>query len=158
CCEAAYAAVVPTLADSTAERGVYFSVFFVRALTQVPAVYFDSPPDSGYSIGPAEQPEPGEYPEPPLQADYLGGNYPNPFNPATEIRFGLAAPGRAVIRIYDASGRLVRTLFDGEMPAGDHTAIWNGIDERGRAAASGVYFCRLEAGGFSKTLKMILLR
>jgi hypothetical protein len=158
CCEETYATVVPTLADSTAEYGVHWSVFFVRALTQVPAVYYDSPPDSGYSIGPEDPIEPGQYPEPEQQADYLGGNYPNPFNPATEIRFGLASPGHVVVRIYEASGRLVRTLVDRRMPAGDHTAVWNGIDDRGRAAASGVYFCRLEAERFTKTEKMVLMR
>ena len=88
----------------------------------------------------------------------LRQNRPNPFNPSTTIEYSLATPGLLSLRIYDAGGRLIRTLVDGKRPAGRHEAIWNGLDDRGRPAASGVYFCRLDAHGMSLARKMVLLR
>jgi hypothetical protein len=86
-------------------------------------------------------------------------NVPNPFNPSTTIRYDVPAGGGAVtLRIYDVSGRLVRTLQDGPQAAGQKTAVWNGRDDRGRGVVSGVYFYRLEAPGYRKTLKMILIQ
>ena len=97
--------------------------------------------------------------EPPLpRADALEPNYPNPFNPSTTIAFSVAAPGRVTLRVYDVSGRLVRTLLDGTMPAGRHEARWDGRTDRGAAAASGVYFCRLATPLSTKTQRIVLLR
>jgi hypothetical protein len=98
--------------------------------------------------------------EPVLPQTYgLYQNVPNPFNPSTTIRYDVPAGGGAVtLRIYDASGRLVRTLQDGPQAAGQKTAVWNGRDDRGRGVVSGVYFYRLEAPGYRKTLKMILIQ
>lgn len=62
------------------------------------------------------------------------------------------------LRIYDASGRLVRVLVEGVRAAGNHTELWDGRDSRGAAAASGIYFYRFEAGAFRETRKMVLLR
>ncbi|HEM47160.1 MAG TPA: T9SS type A sorting domain-containing protein, partial [Alphaproteobacteria bacterium] len=91
-------------------------------------------------------------------ADFLAQNYPNPFNPLTTVRFGLRETGMARLGVYDAAGRLVRTLFEGRCPAGVWTVQWDGRDDAGRAVASGMYFCRLQAGAFRDTRKMILLR
>jgi len=91
-------------------------------------------------------------------ASYLSQNYPNPFNPTTRIAFGLSAPGPVSLRIYDATGRLVRVLVEGARSAGTYATIWDGRDSRGVAVASGVYFCRLDAGAFTETRKMALLR
>jgi len=91
-------------------------------------------------------------------APYLSQNWPNPFNPATNMRFGLDRPGHVRLGIYDARGGLVRTLVDGRLGEGTHEAVWNGKDSAGRPAASGVYFCRLTAGEHVFTRKMILLR
>jgi hypothetical protein len=88
----------------------------------------------------------------------LGQNLPNPFNPATTIRFGLPAGGHAQLGIYDVQGRLVRRLVDRMVPAGFHAVRWDGRDERGVRVASGVYLYRLEAGAASRTRKMTLLR
>ena len=88
----------------------------------------------------------------------LGGAVPNPFNPATDIQFSLPADGRAALRIYDLSGRLVRTLFDGVLTAGPHTQRWNGRDDTGREAASGVYFARLVSQGEQRIKSMALVR
>jgi hypothetical protein len=85
-------------------------------------------------------------------------NYPNPFNPTTTLRYGLAEPGRVAIRIYDVSGRLVRTLVDAEQPAGYYVALWNGLNDSGQKAASGVYFCRMESAHFREIRKLVLLK
>jgi len=89
---------------------------------------------------------------------FLAQNNPNPFNPMTRIRFGLAAAGRVSIRIYDVSGRLIRALVDEERSAGRYEARWDGRDSRGRPVASGIYFCRMTAGDFKETRKLALLR
>ncbi|MBN2172458.1 MAG: right-handed parallel beta-helix repeat-containing protein [Candidatus Krumholzibacteriota bacterium] len=89
----------------------------------------------------------------------LNANYPNPFNPDTEIRFGLPEAAPVTLRIYDVAGRLTATLLAEELlPAGWHTAVWRGRDDAGRPQASGIYLSRLEAGGASLTRKMTLLK
>ena len=88
----------------------------------------------------------------------LGQCYPNPFNPATTIRFTLGEAVRVRLRIYDVSGRFVRELTDGRRGAGQHSETWDGMDQAGRGVSSGVYFYRLEAGSFIETKKMVLAR
>ncbi len=83
---------------------------------------------------------------------------PNPFNPATTIEFEIAEPGIASLRVYDVSGRMIRNLVDGPLPAGMHEVMWNGRDENGAMVTSGVYFYRLSAGEIVQTRKMVLLR
>ena len=89
---------------------------------------------------------------------FLGQCYPNPFNPSTTIRFGLVERAHVRLRIYDVAGRLVKTLVDGARSGGEHLERWNGTDSAGRTVASGVYLYRLEAGSFTETKKMVLLR
>jgi len=89
----------------------------------------------------------------------LHGNYPNPFNPVTRIRYELSVPARVSLKIYSVSGRVVRTLADAELRrAGSHTAVWDGRDDAGRRCASGAYLCRLISEGQTKIRKMILLK
>jgi flagellar hook assembly protein FlgD len=88
----------------------------------------------------------------------LHPNVPNPFNPTTTIAFDLASAGRVQLRIYDVTGKLVRTLVDESRPAGRYTETWTGIDVVGARVASGVYFYRLDAMGFASTRKMVLLQ
>jgi hypothetical protein len=89
---------------------------------------------------------------------FLGQNHPNPFNPQTTISYGLAEAGDVTLRIYDAGGRLVRTLVDGAQSAGSKSAVWDGRDDAGRAVASGVYFYCLRADAFEQTRKMVFLK
>lgn len=91
-------------------------------------------------------------------AAWIAGNVPNPFNPRTTVNFGLAAPARARLDIFDVRGRLVRTLLDGELAAGDHAVMWDGCDDQGRGAASGTYICRLAAAGVERRTAMQLVR
>jgi hypothetical protein len=88
----------------------------------------------------------------------LHPTHPNPFNPSTTIRFELAARGDATLRIYDAHGRAVRTLFDGVANAGATSLVWNGRDDAGRAVGSGIYFYRLETASEPLSRKMVLLK
>lgn len=88
----------------------------------------------------------------------LAQNQPNPFNAATEVRFSLDRPGDVRLRIYDLSGRLVRTLLDGERPAGSHAVMWHGRDDAGRNAPSGTYVYRLEHARGFESKRMTLLK
>lgn len=83
---------------------------------------------------------------------------PNPFNPRAEIRFTLARAGRAVVRVHDARGAVVRTLLAADLPAGPGAVVWDGRDDAGSPVASGVYFCRLAAGGTADTRRLTLVR
>ncbi len=98
--------------------------------------------------------------ETPLQPEHieLHQNYPNPFNPATSIGYSVEHETHVRIAIHDARGALVRTIVDEVVRAGTHAASWNGLNSSGIAVASGMYLCRLEAGGVIKTRKMQLLR
>jgi hypothetical protein len=82
--------------------------------------------------------------------------YPNPFNPMTRIAFELPVDGRALVRIHDLSGRLVRTLVDGERPAGRHEVTWQGRDDRGQPLASGVYLVQLRTAQGHESRKLVL--
>jgi hypothetical protein len=85
-------------------------------------------------------------------------NYPNPFNPSTKIHFTLNHDGQALLRAFDARGRLVRTLVDSFVAAGSRTVEWDGKDDRGVTLASGTYFLRLEAGADFQTRSVTLLK
>ena len=237
--EATYAVPVPTVADSS-QAGRNWAVYFVRARTATAGTYFDSAPDSGYSVNnlapapptgfqvayqaggaqldwdvspdpdfahfriyrvasPLIQPSPGSLyqvtgsagffdattevwhyqltqvnlaglesppavratPVPGLPA---GGGairqiVPNPFNPVTTIAYSVPAGGRPVrLDVLDARGRLVAVLVDAFVAGGEQSAVWRGTDSRGRAAASGVYSCRLHCGDVTTTRKMMLVR
>ncbi|HVO76809.1 MAG TPA: FlgD immunoglobulin-like domain containing protein [Candidatus Bathyarchaeia archaeon] len=94
----------------------------------------------------------------PAAAFALYQNHPNPFNPSTTIRFSLSEPCAVSLAVYDASGALVRRLFDGRAAKGSRAVEWNGLDDGGRPATSGVYFCKLKAGKETSSRTMILLR
>lgn len=88
----------------------------------------------------------------------LEQNYPNPFNPSTTIQYEMGTSGHARIMIYDVLGRHVRTLVNGDMPAGVHRVTWDGRAADGATVASGVYLYRLEAGGAFKVRTMVMLK
>jgi len=88
----------------------------------------------------------------------LQHNYRNPFNPSTTIAFSLAARGRVSLVIYDALGARVRSLLDDVRDAGVSSVGWDGRGDEGTEAASGVYFCRMVAGSFNETRRLVLVR
>ncbi len=81
---------------------------------------------------------------------------PNPFRGTTAIRFALAAPCRARVAVYDVAGRLLRVLRDGDLPAGEHGAVWDPRAGSPRAAG-GVYFVRFDAGDRHETRRVVFL-
>ncbi|MCD4650809.1 MAG: T9SS type A sorting domain-containing protein, partial [Candidatus Cloacimonetes bacterium] len=88
----------------------------------------------------------------------LNGNYPNPFNPETRISFGLKSAGQVTIYIYNAKGQRVRELINSEMEAGNHSVVWDGKGESGKAVKSGVFFYRMKTNRYTSTKKMILMK
>jgi len=91
-------------------------------------------------------------------ASYLGENYPNPFNPSTTVRYGLSQPGSVRISVYNARGQHIRTLVNGSMAAGNHTVVWNGIDDQNRTVSSGIYFIRMETKDCVSTKKALMVK
>jgi predicted outer membrane repeat protein len=84
---------------------------------------------------------------------------PNPFGDRTALSYEVASPGVVAARVFDVSGKLVRTLVDSEhQAAGLKTLVWNGRDDRGCPVASGVYFFRVEIAGESMSRRAVLLR
>ena len=88
----------------------------------------------------------------------LVGNSPNPFNPSTQITFQLGEAGHAVVTVHNILGERVRTLVDGLIGQGTQTVVWDGRGSDGSPASSGLYFCRLETGTTTQTMKMILAK
>ena len=88
----------------------------------------------------------------------LHQNYPNPFNPATTILYDLPEDAYVNVSIYDILGRTVRSLVSDRQEAGYHSARWFSKDDNGNIVGSGVYIYHLQAGSYSKTCKMILVK
>ena len=91
---------------------------------------------------------------------FLHQNAPNPFNDSTVIRFRIAAgmDGPTRLVVYNLAGQIVRVLTDGHLGSGAHVQAWDGRDESGQEAASGIYLYRLEGTSFAVTRRMLLLR
>jgi hypothetical protein len=107
----------------------------------------------------------------PVHNTALVGNYPNPFNPTTTIRFEIgnntpsasshpSIEGNSHVRvdIYNVRGQRVRTLVNGMYSAGTHSVVWNGTDDNGRNVSSGMYFYRMTAGEYTSVRRMMLLK
>ena len=83
----------------------------------------------------------------------LAQNYPNPFNPSTTISFSLPSQSFVSLKVFDIVGREVATIVSEEMPAGAYTRQWNAAK-----MSSGIYFYRLQAGSYTQTKKLVLLK
>jgi hypothetical protein len=88
----------------------------------------------------------------------LSQNVPNPFNPRTVISFSLPSDALVSLEVYDIGGRLVKTLLQGNVSAGQHDAHWDGTDDRGRAVSTGMYLYRLRSGVVDEVRRMTLMR
>ncbi|HEU4364650.1 MAG TPA: HYR domain-containing protein [Candidatus Krumholzibacteria bacterium] len=134
----------------TTRSGVDYLVGNIFALgtpVEMPGVWLDITP-------PLDVPEVTDAPK----ATALSSIHPNPFNPQTTVAYTLLKSEQVRIAIYDVRGSLVRRLVDDSQPAGGYQAVWNGADDAGRPATSGVYFVRMIAGSYSETRKIVLLK
>lgn len=88
----------------------------------------------------------------------LHPNYPNPFNASTVIAYDIGARSEVTLEIFNILGQRIARLVDGDRPAGQYSAFWNGVDDADRPAPTGVYFYRLQAGPLCEIRKMVLLK
>jgi len=88
----------------------------------------------------------------------LEQNYPNPFNPYTSFDFALPRQSQVTIDIFNVLGQKIKTLADGEYEAGRYTISWDGTNDNGSSAATGIYFYKMIADNFQDTKKLILLK
>ena len=88
----------------------------------------------------------------------LSQNYPNPFNAQTIITYAIPEDSEVSLKVFNVLGEEIRTLVDGHQKANTYQVTWDGKDADSRSVASGVYFCTLKAGEFSKTTKMVFLK
>jgi Tol biopolymer transport system component len=88
----------------------------------------------------------------------LDQNFPNPFNPTTQIRFGIPEASNITLKVYNNVGQLVKTLVDGNMNEGYHQVTWDATDNNGNKLSSGVYFYRITTVTFNQVNKMLLLK
>jgi hypothetical protein len=88
----------------------------------------------------------------------LGPISPNPFRESAVISYSAPSAASVSIDVYDVNGRLVQTVYSGQVEAGTHQVVWDGTDSSGSKVARGVYFCRMNAGEFNATEKVVLLQ
>ncbi len=139
--------------DTGTYRLVYFSFGFEainnaahRALVMQRVIDWLAPPSTAVPAG-----------DTPPAVTVLG-NWPNPFNPSTEIVYRLATETRVDLGVYDLQGRRVRTLETDLRPAGEHRVLWDGCDDAGRGVATGSYIYRISGGGTAQTGRMLLVK
>ena len=98
-------------------------------------------------------------PDKPLPTEVsLSRNFPNPFNPSTEISFALPSDRMVSLSVFNILGQEVKNLVSGEMQAGFHKVIWDGTNNNGQNVPSGTYFYRMDAGDYSQSMKMVMLK
>ena len=104
------------------------------------------------------------HPSGPPASCYLSQNHPNPFNPSTTINYSVAAEDggasrvRVHLEVFNLRGQLVRTLVNDIQEPGDYSFYWQGQNDLGGQLGSGVYLCRLQAGKYVATRKMVLAK
>ncbi len=118
----------------------------------LPWIFFASPTPGASNNDPSAVPAAGP------TSLVLRANYPNPFNPSTTVTFTLPHSAQVRLAVHDLRGHLVAVLLDARKAAGTHSAVWDGFDRHGRAAAAGVYLLRLKVEGEVRTGRMVLLK
>ncbi|MDA3812686.1 MAG: T9SS type A sorting domain-containing protein, partial [Candidatus Cloacimonetes bacterium] len=93
-----------------------------------------------------------------ISATQLNSNYPNPFNPVTNIAYSIKETGNVTIEVYNLKGQLVKMLINDVKETGDYTTIWDGTDSCNNPVSSGVYFYKMKSGNYTETKKMILMK
>jgi len=117
-------------------------------------VYFGT--ELGFSIAPVQcEGTTGITPQPLNISGVLGAAHPNPFRGASALQFALPKRGMVTLRVYDLSGREVRTLLSEEMEEGSHDAVWDGRNDAGTELPAGIYFVQLEGPGIGGAQKVV---
>jgi len=129
-----------------------FDLSQLNSATQNQALFADLM--DWFEVQPSALADPGFLPGP----TRLTGNYPNPFNPSTTIEFSLGKASRTDLSIYNLKGQKVKTLAQGDWAPGNHKIIWQGTDEQNQPVGSGIYFIRLNAGQYTETKKITLIK
>jgi hypothetical protein len=88
----------------------------------------------------------------------VSSNYPNPFNPSTNIAFSIPEQGFTRLSIYNIKGQKVKDILSSDLAQGHHKAVWDGKDSNNHSVSSGIYFIRLESGGKVSTRKAMLIK
>ncbi len=94
----------------------------------------------------------------PVLITELHSNYPNPFNPITNISYSVKKAGKVTLEVYNIKGQLVKTLVNDVKETGNYTTTWNGTDNSNKSVSSGVYFYKMKTGNYTATKKMILMK
>jgi flagellar hook assembly protein FlgD len=95
----------------------------------------------------------------PVPVDFgFSQGYPNPFNPETTVDYQTALDGNVSVIVYNIMGKQIRALVHESKVAGYYKAAWNGRDDQGKAAPSGIYFIRMQSGDFNKVRKVMLMK
>jgi len=124
------------------QTGIYFSLS--QKYPNISLIYSsDSTSNDGETVSPLKS--------------TISKNYPNPFNPSTNICFSLAKPAHVSIEIYNLKGQLVNTLVNCNLTCGNHNVVWNGDDRKGKLVSSGIYFAKLKTDGNTKSLRKMML-
>ncbi len=114
------------------------------------AIYIENFQPTALSVSSSETAKPAAF--------GLLGNYPNPFNPSTTIRFSLPSAGIAELVVYNIAGQKIRELTAGRMEAGTHSVVWNGRNQQGNTVSSGVYIAQLKMEGKVESRRMTLVK
>ncbi len=133
------------IVDCKMQKGMKMPWYTYRGNLRRTGYYPDSPTDTDDPTAPEFSTE-------------LKGNFPNPFNPTTTIAFSLAKKANVELSVYNIRGQKVKTLVSGAMDSGEHRIEWDGSDETGKSTSSGVYFYRLNAGGYDHVRKMLMIK
>ncbi len=92
------------------------------------------------------------------ESPFMSQNYPNPFNPTTSLSYALPEAASMSLIVYDIHGEMVKKLHSGQQSAGWYVKQWDGVDEAGQSVPAGLYFARLQAGTYSNTIKMLMIK
>lgn len=93
-----------------------------------------------------------------LESFALFQNFPNPFNPGTNIKYRIFLDGIVKVNIYDVQGRLVKILWNSQQTPGDYSVYWDGRNESGATVSSGTYFCSVIFNNTQLTKKLLLIK
>jgi hypothetical protein len=146
--------------DTGATDGVYEATLTLHTRDQQDLEGAIDRSDLVYNLSATVQGGSSDVAEGPGQAvpDGIGSISPNPFQPWTEIRFGLSSTEPVRVAVFDVHGRIVRNLISGALPMGEHRVVWDGRDDRGREVPAGFFLVRMEAADFSQSRSLVRIR